>query len=352
MLKVGFFDLCMELQSMPTSNREFLLSRYNYDPLDRLVDSTPFEQPTQRYYCKTRLATEIQNGVHRSILQHDDQLLAQQQRDGAKMTATLLATDQQRSVLHALDANEPNPLVYSPYGHRPRENGLLSLLGFNGERPDPVTGHYHLGNGYRQFNPVLMRFNSPDSWSPFGEGGLNAYAYCAGDPINHVDPNGHSLMGVIVKFMPGSSLARSPEIMNNVSELMTMKRGMRYNGETLGYQLGEHSKLLSLDDMSIGKINLHAEIIEEANANLIKKQIDLLKQLPDSPAKREAVEFMASPIQYPSATSGSSSKDRAVMNLHSQVMGFEHQHAILNKIKTIPTTASPAASSAAIRQLK
>ncbi|VVP40731.1 hypothetical protein PS862_04867 [Pseudomonas fluorescens] len=157
---------------MPTSMRETLLGRYHYDPLDRLVDCAPFEQEAiQRYYCKTRLATEMQGAVQRTIVQHDDQLLAQQQSKGDNTSASLLATDQQRSVLNALDANLPHPLVYTPYGHRPMENGVLSLLGFNGERRDPVTGHYHLGNGYRQFNPVLMRFTSPDSWSPFGEGG-------------------------------------------------------------------------------------------------------------------------------------------------------------------------------------
>ena len=178
---------------MPTSTREILLGRYHYDPLDRLVDCTPLEQAAiQRYYCKTRLSTELQGTVQRTIVQHDDQLLAQQQREGDKMTASLLATDQQRSVLNALGADRPHPLAYSPYGHRPPENGLLSLLGFTGERPDPVTGHYHLGNGYRQFSPGLMRFTSPDSWSPFGEGGINAYGYCNGDPINLTDPNGHA----------------------------------------------------------------------------------------------------------------------------------------------------------------
>jgi len=105
----------------------------------------------------------------------------------------LLATDQQQSVLNTLDGNGRRSIAYTPYGHRSRENGLLSLLGFNGEPPDALTGHYHLGNRYRQFNPVLMRFNSPDSWSPFGDGGLNAYAYCGGDPRNRTDPTGHIL---------------------------------------------------------------------------------------------------------------------------------------------------------------
>ncbi|KAB0497475.1 RHS repeat-associated core domain-containing protein [Pseudomonas vancouverensis] len=103
----------------------------------------------------------------------------------------LMATDQQRSVLNTLHASGINAVAYSPYGHRPPGNGLLSLIGFNGELPEPLTGHYLLGNGYRAFNPVLMRFNSPDTWSPFGDGGLNAYMYCAGDPVNRADPTGH-----------------------------------------------------------------------------------------------------------------------------------------------------------------
>lgn len=145
---------------MPTSTRETPLCRYHYDPLDRLADSTTPEQAAiHRHYCKTRLATELQGAVNLSILQHEDQLLAQQQRKNGKVAATLLAVDKQRSVLSARGANQQTPITYSPYGHRPAENGLLSLLGFNGERPDPVTGHYHLGNGYRQFNPMLMRFN-------------------------------------------------------------------------------------------------------------------------------------------------------------------------------------------------
>jgi len=134
--------------------------------------------------------------VRRTIVQQGEYLLAQQQNQDGSVDTTLIATDRQRTVLQVLDATQPHPFGYTPYGHRPTENGPLGLLGFNGERPDPVTGHYLLGNGVRAFNPVLMRFNSPDSLSPFGEGGLNAYAYCAGDPVNFSDPTGHVLAGI------------------------------------------------------------------------------------------------------------------------------------------------------------
>jgi RHS repeat-associated protein len=70
-----------------------------------------------------------------------------------------------------------------------------SLAGFNGQRPDPVSGHSHLGNGYRAYTPVLGRFTAPDSMSPFGAGGINPYAYCAGDPVNRADPSGHFSLG-------------------------------------------------------------------------------------------------------------------------------------------------------------
>ncbi|WP_339477281.1 RHS repeat-associated core domain-containing protein [Pseudomonas sp. RL_5y_Pfl2_73] len=199
---------------MAASLRETVLCRYRYDPLDRLADCAPSEVANiQRFYCKSRLATEIQGAVQRSVFQHEDQLLAQLRREDVKVDTALVATDQQRSVLNVLDATGPNPLAYTPYGHCPAENGLLSLLGFNGERPDLVTGHYLLGNGYRAFNPVLMRFNSPDSLSPFGEGGLNAYGYGVGDPINWTDPTGHTpippVSGVLKQIIRPASASKS-----------------------------------------------------------------------------------------------------------------------------------------------
>lgn len=71
-------------------------------------------------------------------------------------------------------------MTRSPYG-----------LGFNGEWLDPILEGYHLGQGYRTYQPKLMRFNAPDSLAPFNQGGHNAYVYCHNDPINFTDPSGH-----------------------------------------------------------------------------------------------------------------------------------------------------------------
>jgi len=78
-------------------------------------------------------------------------------------------------------------LAFTPYGYTAL---VPSELGFNGEYRN-TFGLYVLGQGYRHYSPSLARFMTPDMLSPLYEGGLNAYAYCLGDPINHTDPSGH-----------------------------------------------------------------------------------------------------------------------------------------------------------------
>jgi hypothetical protein len=46
------------------------------------------------------------------------------------------------------------------------------VSGFNGERPDPISVHYHLGMGYRTYN-LGGRVTAPDTMSRFGAGGIN-----------------------------------------------------------------------------------------------------------------------------------------------------------------------------------
>ncbi|WP_241509544.1 RHS repeat-associated core domain-containing protein [Pseudomonas ovata] len=131
---------------------------------------------------------------------------------------TLYATDRPGSLLAQLQAGQPDRFAYTPFGHRSPAAGI----GFNGELPDPLTGHYLLGNGHRAYNPVLMRFNSPDRLSPFGKGGVNAYAYCGNDPVNRSDPSGQfAAFNAITLF-----LRTYPEAVMVVSTLLFLGGGV------------------------------------------------------------------------------------------------------------------------------
>lgn len=177
------------------------MTHYRYDPLDRLTDINTL----RRFYCAKRITSEIEGDSTRHFFEYNAQPLALHQ--GPSANSVLLATDQQNCVLHSVTPQDRQPYTYSPYGHHPVQHGLLSALGFNGERPEASTGHYLLGQGYRAYNPVLMRFNSPDSWSPFGKGGINAYAYC-NDPVNYSDPSGHFYKSILrnLNLMAPSSI--------------------------------------------------------------------------------------------------------------------------------------------------
>lgn len=102
----------------------------------------------------------------------------------------LVACDRSNSVLKRLSATSTRSATYSPFGHCATPADDTAALAFNGQLQERDRA-YLLGS-YRGYNPELKRFASPDSFSPFGVGGLNAYAYCKGDPLNKVDPTGHA----------------------------------------------------------------------------------------------------------------------------------------------------------------
>ncbi|MNC02479.1 hypothetical protein D3C75_498550 [compost metagenome] len=108
----------------------------------------------------------------------------------------MLAVDLKNSVLIEVETGNLNLIAYTPYGQQSSQLGVMTRLGFNGELREVKPEWYLLGNGYRAYNPRLMRFHSPDSLSPFGEGGLNAYMYCSGEPVMNSDPTGKSIWAI------------------------------------------------------------------------------------------------------------------------------------------------------------
>ena len=186
---------------MPMKKKTQTLS-YVYDPLDRLVISQREDAGiTQMFYCRDRVSTEHRDNVRLQVFEFEEAIVSYQVLQNGTPHTLLIAGDENRSTLNILNNNQRHAVAYTPYGYHLQEADTPQLLGFNGERFDPFTGYYLLGNGYRAFNPVLMRFNSPDSWSPFGKGGINAYAYCEGDPVNRIDPTGHGFWGRLFRAL-------------------------------------------------------------------------------------------------------------------------------------------------------
>ncbi|MDE9437872.1 type IV secretion protein Rhs [Xenorhabdus bovienii] len=204
---------------------------YGYDALNRLVaQNVSLGDVRELYYRGDELVNEVLASQSRDtrLIKLGHHCLGMSDRG----TLTLTASDQQDSLLwsHRTGEDDGSLHSWSPYG-----NGEAPALlpGFNGERQDPVSGTYHLGNGYRAYNPVLMRFNCPDSLSPFGAGGVNSYAYCAGDPINRTDPSGHiswqaglgiglGILGIAAAaFTGGASIAAAGGMMAAISSTST-----------------------------------------------------------------------------------------------------------------------------------
>jgi len=117
-----------------------------------------------------------------------------EQVSGTGARVTLLAAAVSGSVLLEADS-AVRTAAYAPHGARAEGDAPADAkaeLAFNGELLDSNSGCYLLGAGHhRPYSPTLGVFLAPDSLSPFADGGLNAYAYCAGDPVNRTDPSGH-----------------------------------------------------------------------------------------------------------------------------------------------------------------
>ncbi|WP_225933152.1 RHS repeat-associated core domain-containing protein [Pseudomonas maumuensis] len=160
--------------------------------------------------------------------------------------STILAIDFQDSIVRHQNTRDGTAFCYTAFGHTPFNSRALR---FTAQVHEPFEG-YVLGKGYRVYSPILMRFFSVDSLSPFAEGGINAYAYCGGDPVNHIDPSGHMLrMNMSSAQRSSASSTRKPKSVpvdssrrttsNFAPEALSSTAGSRQRVQS-GQQSGTH----------------------------------------------------------------------------------------------------------------
>jgi RHS repeat-associated protein len=174
--------------------------------------------------------------------------------------STLLITEPGDTVLATTRANSRRAYTAFGYVYSAPQEGA-AYRGCMVENP----GFYLLGNGTRSFNPSLMRFQSSDNLSPFGQGGINSYAYCSGDPINNIDPSGHSWLKPFIDF-----IAKQKEVLEFASGLTTItKKAPKAIERIIGLLPARHAKAISKS----------LPIDDAVRKNLQAKSDEILKQL-------------------------------------------------------------------------
>ncbi|MCU1734556.1 MULTISPECIES: RHS repeat-associated core domain-containing protein [unclassified Pseudomonas] len=201
-----------QLQSVTSTENGATLATYEYDEFGRLAAQWDEANKQRRVlqYSDNQLCGEVWldakgDAIKRRVLDEEAGLVVQM-REGqgaSETTETLfILADPQNGGgeefwLNAKGEWESRFVGFTPWGEAPlgELNAMKSGLGYNGQRVDPVTGNYHPGHGYRVYDPQHQAFYQGDSLSPFGKGGLNDRAYCAGrDPVNWWDKDGHIMI--------------------------------------------------------------------------------------------------------------------------------------------------------------
>ena len=266
----------------------FLTNYYGY-PMKR--------EGTVHYFYQSGKLSSVQQGgqISRSI-QTPDIPLAQRNTDTLLGTG-LLAVENGGSVLrlHALPKTEVH--AFTAYGYDLTLPSSSTVLGFNAERLDTGSESYVLGNGYRVFSPILMRFLSPDSLSPFDDGGINGYAYCAGDPINHLDPSGHVQGGKNGSAVPAPqkevTFAPLPPERRSELDILKQKRAKltpyeprlrEDQNKVLNYSYHKPGNLKKLDDLL-----QNARVKNEIAASGHRNSDAAFKQIVDAQQAESAV---------------------------------------------------------------
>lgn len=266
--------------------QQHTLTRYAYDGYGRLAAQyvAASEETCELCYDGDSLCGEIwfdrDGKVLRQVMLGTDQFQQTVTSAGAPQIVFLMGSPHSGTIgcWRGGVVKDLSLSGFTPFGDR--GNGLPDCFtGYNDQRRDPVTGCYHLGNGYRTYNPSLRSFQQPDSLSPFDEGGINDYSYCC-NPLDFHDPSGHIMLSRWHKDQMISNMEKT------LRETRPQPVGNRWRGIALSATLAAAGVLLSIPTggaslaffaattaLSVTALALEiaSKFVEDSNPELAKK---------------------------------------------------------------------------------
>ncbi|MDP3509010.1 MAG: RHS repeat-associated core domain-containing protein [Candidatus Melainabacteria bacterium] len=208
-----------------------------YDPKLRQIQKTVGSAKTKYVYSGSRMIEEW-NGANNTLTKRyvyagADEPVLQMTSAGV---VTYIHHDHHGSVI--AQSNATTGAVGNKYKYGPFGESAATLpgttIGYTGQRYDTELGLYHYKARY--FHQGLGRFLQPD---PIGySAGMNLYAYCSNDGLNHTDPDGlepdSSIDGPLGVFGPGVSYLAQPRGSVTNDALMHAVGGPIKKGVALG----------------------------------------------------------------------------------------------------------------------
>jgi RHS repeat-associated protein len=176
-------------QMLTAATKTGTSASFVYDPKLRQIQKTVGSTKTKYIYSGSHMMEERNGGTNaltrRYVYAGADEPVLQMTSAGV---VTYIHHDHHGSVI--AQSNATTGAVGNKYKYGPFGESAATLpgttIGYTGQRYDTELGLYHYKARY--FHQGLGRFLQPD---PIGyRAGMNLYAYCNNDGLNHTDPDG------------------------------------------------------------------------------------------------------------------------------------------------------------------